>query len=538
MTRGSVIPPQVPKPASPVLNKISSPLRAVLQSAAKAGSPAALSNCLVQVNDGNEVQVYVGVDGPAEARIKELVSAGLRIELRNDDLGIIQGWLPRNAVETVAALPFVSKVSHPSYPRLRAGSVMTEGDAIVGGNAARALGATGAGIRIGAISDGVQHRSTAQATGDLPPTFTIDPTRPGRGDEGTALLEIAHDVAPAAPLAFSGPGTSLEFIAGLNYLVNTAGCRVVFDAYGFYDEPYFEDGPVALAVAAQASRAVYISACGNDAQTHYQAGYSDRNPSGSGWPNHFHQFASGDWAMRIRIPAGGQAAVFLQWSDPFGASANDYDLFMFNDDLTSPLAWSNGYQNGHQDPYEAFVWNNKTGATVEANLVINRESGAARTLEMYTWGIIYLEYPTTADSVFGHPCVPGVLSVGAINAREPGADSIAAYSSRGPVTLYVPTYRQRGAPRLAAIDGVSVTGAGGFSRTFYGTSAAAAHAAGISALLLSKEPTLTPAQVVRRLEDTALDLGPTGFDPSYGWGRLNAVPAIRYSNALRWHLFR
>jgi subtilisin family serine protease len=520
-----------------VLNKISPPLRAVLQSTTKAGSPSSLSNCLVQVNDSNEVQVYVGVEGPADSRIQGLVSAGMRVEICNTELGVIQGWLPRNAVETVAALPFVRKVSHPSYPRLRAGSVMTEGDAILGSNLARALGATGGGIKIGAISDGVEHRSTSQATGDLPPTFTIDPTYPGRGDEGTALLEIAHDVAPAAPLAFSGPSTSLGFIAGLNYLVNTAKCKVVFDAIGFYDEPYFEDGPVAQAVATQASKVVYISACGNDAQTHYQATYSDRNPGGSGWPNHFHQFAAGDWAMRVQIPAGGQAAVFLQWSDPFGGSANDYDLFMYNDDLTSALAWSNGYQTGHEDPYEAFVYNNKTGATLEANLLVNRESGAARVLEIFTWGITYLEYITPGDSVFGHPSVPGVLSVGAIGAREPGNDHAESYSSRGPVTLYVPTYRQRGAPRVVAIDGVSVTGAGGFSKTFYGTSAAAAHAAGISALILSKNPAMTPAQVVRQLETTALDLGATGFDPIYGWGRVRAGSAIRYSNALRWQLF-
>ena len=136
--RNAVVLPQVPKPASPVLNKISSPLRAVLQSTTKAGSPSSLSNCLVQVNDGNEVQVYVGVEGPADSRIQELVSAGMRVEICNTELGVIQGWLPRNAVETVAALPFVRKVSHPSYPRLRAGSVMTEGDAILGSNLARA----------------------------------------------------------------------------------------------------------------------------------------------------------------------------------------------------------------------------------------------------------------------------------------------------------------------------------------------------------------------------------------------------------------
>src|SRR5204863_4618952 len=45
-------------------------------------------------------------------------------------------------------------------------------------------------------------------------------------------------------------------------------------------------------------------------------------------------------------------------------------------------------------------------------------------------------------------------------------------------------------PDITAADGVSVTGAGGFGISFFGTSAAAPHAAAIAALLKSANPAL------------------------------------------------
>jgi len=66
---------------------------------------------------------------------------------------------------------------------------------------------------------------------------------------------------------------------------------------------------------------------------------------------------------------------------------------------------------------------------------------------------------------------------------------------------------------------------GGYS-TASGTSISAPIVAGVAALVLSANPTLTPTQVQTILKQSADDLGPSGWDPSYGAGRLNAARAV------------
>ena len=61
---------------------------------------------------------------------------------------------------------------------------------------------------------------------------------------------------------------------------------------------------------------------------------------------------------------------------------------------------------------------------------------------------------------------------------------------------------------------------------YNGTSMACPHAAGVAALLLSVDPSLSPAQVQSLLEDTATDLGAPGKDPVYGHGLVNAYQAV------------
>src|SRR5208283_1844494 len=89
-------------------------------------------------------------------------------------------------------------------------------------------------------------------------------------------------------------------------------------------------------------------------------------------------------------------------------------------------------------------------------------------------------------------------------------------------------------PDVVATDGVAITGAGGFGQfdpgtgkiRFWGTSASAPHMAGMAALLLSKCPNMTPAQVQAKFERTAIDLGAAGFDPVYGNGRADIERAM------------
>jgi hypothetical protein len=125
---------------------------------------------------------------------------------------------------------------------------------------------------VGVISDGIDSVQDAQATSDLPDVVVPNDSRcqRGAGDEGTALLEIVHDVAPGAKLLFSGPASSLDMVDAVECLVD-AGANVIVDDLGFFGEPYFEDGPVAEAVdAAVAAGVSYHSSAGNEAEEHLE----------------------------------------------------------------------------------------------------------------------------------------------------------------------------------------------------------------------------------------------------------------------------
>ncbi len=69
-----------------------------------------------------------------------------------------------------------------------------------------------------------------------------------------------------------------------------------------------------------------------------------------------------------------------------------------------------------------------------------------------------------------------------------------------------------------------------------GTSIATAHVSGVVALMLEKDPTLTPADVRQILQTTARDLGPKGKDPNFGWGLVDphkALQAVMLRDAAR-----
>ncbi len=62
-----------------------------------------------------------------------------------------------------------------------------------------------------------------------------------------------------------------------------------------------------------------------------------------------------------------------------------------------------------------------------------------------------------------------------------------------------------------------------------GTSMACPHVAGVVALMLAREPNLTPAQIRSRLIATADDMGQPGFDEDSGYGKLNAYRALQWT---------
>ena len=474
------------------------------------------------------VQVYVILEEDASpAAVRRVVH---RVQGEDTGAGIVAGWVAPARLLDLARLPEVREVRPVQKPDLREGSVTSAGDIILDAASLReATGLSGAGVRVGVISDGVDHWQTARALGDLPPGLTVLRNGVG-GDEGTAMLEVVHDLAPNASLVFHDCGWNvIEFTGAIDELVE-AGCTVIVDDIGWTDEPFFQDGTVAGHVAGLVERGevVYVSAAGNDAQRHYQGDFQD---DGTGWHDFSGPANTSQNRLYVDIPVGDAVTVVLQWNEPFGEAGSNYDLALYDtSDLSTPLAAATREQDGNDDPIEVLTWYNSAGATVRAEVdVLKRDGARACTLEVFVYprGSATLIPLNTVpgDSVYGHPAVEGVIATAAIDAGDPAAERVEPYSSRGPVTVIAPEAGTRQKPDCAGVDAVRVTGAGSFGTVFRGTSAAAPHTAGIAALVWSGRQDAGADLVRAALLAGADDLGAAGADPAYGAGRLNATAA-------------
>src|SRR5215475_15709568 len=105
--------------------------------------------------------------------------------------------------QRVTAALATARVSSTAVTPL-VGAVTSEGDVTHAAAAARArFRVSGIGVKIGVLSDGVDSLAASIASGDLPADTEVLPGQAGVGDEGTAMLEIVHDLAPKASLAFA-----------------------------------------------------------------------------------------------------------------------------------------------------------------------------------------------------------------------------------------------------------------------------------------------------------------------------------------------
>lgn len=120
--------------------------------------------------------------------------------------------------------------------------------------------------------------------------------------------------------------------------------------------------------------------------------------------------------------------------------------------------------------------------------------------------------------------VDGVITVGAIDKNG----NIHDYSCRGAsMDLVAPSGGSSGDVRTIDREGNNGFVSGNYYDSFNGTSAACPQVSGVAALMLSVRPDLTEAQVRTTLQQTATDMGSSGFDNTYGHGRLNAFAAIQ-----------
>ena len=514
--------------------------------------------------------------GPdAEAAIRAL---GVRIARVSEDRRVLYAALSAAEIDLVAAQPVVSKISPIVGAKVNAGSVLSEGVAALRADRVQAqLRVTGRKTRIGVISDGIESIAAPAATGDIPvtsgglPKVELCPLNDNSGDEGTAMLEIVHDMAPSAALAFCpafGDAGQQGLADAVTWLATQAfggkGADVIVDDVGFLTEPFFQDGVIAQAVDAAVAHGVsYFSSAGNSADAHYEHAYQDIIPG----DDLLFPFDTHDFGTVAGLPPdigwdglvagnGNFFAAFLQWNDPFGGSANDYDIYIF--DVDGDLAGEPGSdfpigapgveeQDGDDDPLEvAFVVNEFPGPTPVGTIkgffmVIDRFfADPNKLLELQFNGFFAVDpSKNIADgSIFGHAASRGAMAVAATGAVEnidgtpnPGLDVIEAFSSRGPSRIFfkpngTPSVEVRSKPNTTAVDGTSVTGVNFFT-PFFGTSASAPHAAAVAALLKDVDPDLRPAGIARILRETSLERGDPGFDTTWGFGLIDAFAAAK-----------
>jgi hypothetical protein len=330
-----------------------------------------------------EVYVYIHLapDGQTET-VTPLVSNITDIDESNH---LVVAWVKVKNLDSLASLNAVKTVRSVVPPINTTGSVTTEGDVIHRTADVRSTySQAGSGIKVGIISSGVDHRSSAQSTNDLPPDgsgLTVRSNAVG-GDEGTAMLEIVYDMVPSADLYFHDQGTNVvAFDNAIDDLVSV-GCKVICDDVGWITQPFFEDGTVASHVASVLSGhdIVYVSSAGNAGDTHYQGDYY---PITSSTQHDFSHGSSSTPYLYIHMSSGANVRVVLQWNDQFGSSGNDYDLSLIRISSGLTVAMSSNRQNGNDDPLETFSY--AASAAGDYAIVVNKYSGSARTLEVYIY---------------------------------------------------------------------------------------------------------------------------------------------------------
>jgi len=446
-------------------------------------------------------------------------------------------------------------------PATGVGSRSSEGDVTHRAFSARGtFHINGTGVKIGVLSNGVTSLAQSQALGDLGPV-TILPGQAGTGDEGTAMLEIIHDLAPGAQLFYATALGSITSFAQNIRDLRTAGCDIIVDDVFYFVESPFQDGApgptntnggaVIQAVNdVTASGALYFSSAGNSGNLNdgtsgvWEGNFVDGGPTAAPVPagNRLHNF--GGQNFNVITTANTAAPISLYWADPLGGATNDYDLFILNPAGTAVAASSTNIQNGTQDPYE------QTGQAAGFRIVVVKKAGSAdRFLHVNSnRGTLSIR---TSGQTHGHSHAADAYSCAATPAVGPfpnpfsGANVTELFSSDGPRriffqangTPYTPgnflstggLVRQK--PDITAADGVAVTGVGGFGSPFFGTSAAAPHAAAIAGLLKSAGPGLTPAQIRSLLTTTAIDIEASGVDRDSGVGIIDTYSAILASGA-------
>ena len=409
---------------------------------------------------------------------------------------------------------------------------------------------TGAGITIGILSDSFNVRggyAADVADGALPAGITVLKEGPSSGtDEGQAMAELVHEIAPAAKIifytAFDGEA---DFANGITALAS-AGCNVIVDDVTYLDEPFFQDaGAVTKAIEQVVAQGVdYFTSASNEGTKFYQHSFGGISISlpgvlGTYLADNFGTTAKPNVFESLSIAQGSTTTIDLQWDQPFGSAANSLGMVLYNSACQVVSYALRNDVGGNPD--QTLQFTNNTASSGFSLAVIT--DGGNTTPGLFKF-IVYGQGTTINDpnagigsgSVIGHEMVADANTVGAVAASNTpafgGTDRVESFSSVGPgTTLFNASGNRLAIPLLnnkvnfVAPDGTATT----VFAPFYGTSAAAPVAAAVAALMLQSDSILTPAQVSAILAQSAVPaVGPVG---STGAGLIQANTAVQLATA-------
>ncbi len=482
-------------------------------------------------------------------------------------------WAAREAAREALA------EQSPQAPAI--GAQTSEGDTQLRAALARTtFGVNGAGVTVGVLSDshnqavGVPTTAAQDvASGDLPgpgnpngfttPVNVIAPSpQSGNSDEGRGMAQIVHDLAPGAQLAFATAFSGLYgFADNIRILKNTAGASVIVDDVSYFTEPFFQEGPVSVAISdVTKTGAMYFTSAGNSNEIvggNNVASYEAPAfrpiacPAAitTGTCHDFDTTGGTDNGAGITLGPLGSISLIMQWAEPWNGVTTDLDVYL----LTAGgviTAFSTFDNIANQVPAEYFGFTAPlTGGAYQ--IVINRFSGTStprvKFLFIRASNVTAAQYNTSTGgdivgpTVYGHSADRYALSVAAVPYNSNTTPE--TFSSRGPATLYfgpvvgnstaaaiTPVTLNR--PDFGATNGGCNTFFGSFSagcHRFYGTSAAAPHAAAVAALMKQRANQASQpfgqAQVETLLESTARSMS-GGTPTSVGAGLIDAVAAV------------
>ncbi len=507
----------------------------------------------------------VAVIGQETAATSFLVGLGLTNIIPNGlNYQIVSGRFPINKLLIINSRPDLINHCRPIFmPLGNVGVVTSAGDTSIAANLARG-GFTigGAGIKIGVISDSYNTLANNPAqkdidNGDLPGVgnpdgnntpvdLLLDYPYGRRSDEGRGMLQIIHDVAPQASLAFrTGFISAGDFAQGIIQLKD-AGCKIICDDVTYITEPFFQDGVVSRAVNdVDAAGVSYFTSAGNFGSRSYQSTYTPAPIAGT-FAVSAHDFGGGDIYQKLKLKSGNYTIV-MQWQDNIYSLAqsvgtvNDMDIYLI--DAGGRTGFNRNNLGG--DPLEVMSFSINlpdTSQVIEADLLITKDNpGGTNPLVKYILfrgNAVIDEYYSgqplvNKSTIVGHANSAHAIAVGAVLYSNTPAfgnpASIASFSSTGgtPVTEGATTVT-RPKPELTGPNGVNTSTTiplgpdnDGYGNTdgfpnFYGTSAAAPHAAAATALVLEARQKyygvgLTPSALKTILLNSALPMQPDGI---------------------------